>query len=319
MRRAPLILISALLAVFCAACGSSDAGGQGKDGNGDVRKVTVAYVPAPHYAPLWQAQEKGYFKDEGLEVTLKQMAGGVVIIPALESGDLEFGGSDVVGALSAVSQNVPVKFIASLTKVSEAAPTNVLYSKDKSLASPADFKGKRIAVNAKFNVEWLMVRRWLQEGGVDPNDVEIVEVPFPDMIASLQAGQVDAAALIEPFVTLAEGAGLHKVADHWSSVDGFTSAGILGNTKFMADNADTVAALQRAIAKATSDLEANPTLVRTLLPKYTAMDPALAQKVTLPTWQPTFDVATIAKWADYAQDAGIIDHAVQAEDLVKAK
>ncbi len=83
----------------------------------------------------------------------------------------------------------------------------------------ADLKGKRVAIPSRFAVDHIFVRKIMKQYGMSTRDVDLIEMPPPDMPAALYAGAVDAYATGEPFGAVAQKAGygrpLYMTRDHW--------------------------------------------------------------------------------------------------------
>ena len=81
---------------------------------------------------------------------------------------------------------------------------------DSDIQDVSDLEGKTIAINTLRNISELTVTAALEGEGVDVSTIDFVEVPLPDMVGQLEAGQIDAAGLVEPFITTGRAAG-HRV------------------------------------------------------------------------------------------------------------
>ena len=81
-----------------------------------------------------------------------------------------------------------------------------------------DVEGKKWAVNTRRNIEHLMSMKWIEKGGGDPNKVDFVELPFPQMPAAVQNGQVEVAAVTEPFIAVSKDLGLRLVANYYVEI-----------------------------------------------------------------------------------------------------
>jgi len=112
-------------------------------------------------------------------------------------------------------KDVPVK-IVSLGHRSGAV---IMVRTDSPYKKFADLKGKRIAIPSRFAVDFLFLRKMLTREGMSPKDVEIVEMPPPDMPAALYANAVEAYCTGEPFGASAQRAGyaipLSMTRDEW--------------------------------------------------------------------------------------------------------
>jgi NitT/TauT family transport system substrate-binding protein len=95
----------------------------------------------------------------------------------------------------------------------------IMVRSDSGIASYRQLKGKRVAVPSRFAVDFLFLRRMLAREGMTPKDVEVIEMPPPDMPAALYAKAVDAYCTGEPFGAAAQRAGyarpLSMTRDEW--------------------------------------------------------------------------------------------------------
>jgi NitT/TauT family transport system substrate-binding protein len=145
-----------------------------------------------------------------VEVEGTQFGGSDQAMPFLANGQIDAAGGSVgAGFLNGLSQGVSSRMVASQSGIrpdgfSGAALMVRKDNFDSGLyTKPADLRGKRVAVNGKgVYGEWLTDRH-LRLGGLTLDDVDMVILGIPDMLAGLQGGSVDAADLIEPTVVQA--------------------------------------------------------------------------------------------------------------------
>jgi NitT/TauT family transport system substrate-binding protein len=112
-------------------------------------------------------------------------------------------------------KKIPVK-IVSLGHRSGAV---IMVREDSSYQKFSDLRGKRVAIPSRFAVDFLFLRKMLARENMSPKDIEIVEMPPPDMPAALYAKAVDAYCTGEPFGAAAQRAGyariLRMTRDEW--------------------------------------------------------------------------------------------------------
>jgi NitT/TauT family transport system substrate-binding protein len=172
--------------------------------------VKLAYLPLLSHGVFMVAMDKGYWHELGLEVEGTQFGGSDQAMPFLANGQIDVaGGSAGAGFLNALSQGVTSRMVATLGGIRPDGLTGaaLMVRKDNFdsglYTKPGDLRGKRVAVNGKgVYGEWLTDRH-LRTGGITLDDVDMVILGIPDMLAGLQGGSVDAADLIEPTVVQA--------------------------------------------------------------------------------------------------------------------
>lgn len=168
-----------------------------------AQKVRVNLIPAGEVAPMYAAIKNGDFAAEGLEVDTTPSVGGAAGIPGLVGGAYDVIYGNIVSTLLARQQGLDIKIIAAASKGGVQQET-IMVRKADGIKSGADLAGKTIAVNTRNGVIWLYARAWIKATGGDPDKVTFKEVPFPQMLDALKRKQVDAAFIIEPFVTAAK-------------------------------------------------------------------------------------------------------------------
>jgi ABC-type nitrate/sulfonate/bicarbonate transport system substrate-binding protein len=217
-RLSRVLLNARVIAVAAlAASGCGDDAPSGERSQGEPTKLTVGLVPIADVAPVYLGIENGFFEDEGLEVEIQIAQGGAEIVPQVMSGDVQIGFSNTPTLFSAAVEGVPIQIAAPAggsPPKKEGRGENVegalMVKNDSPIRDYADLAGKTVAVNTLGNVIDVTVNAALERHGVDHSTVERLEVPFPDMLAALDAGRVDAAFLATPFKTIAEQSGDYR-------------------------------------------------------------------------------------------------------------
>ncbi len=223
----------------------------------DSGKVRVGYIGLTCEAPIFTAVEKGFFKEEGLDVSLVKCEW------ANYKDVLALGGFDVTHHLvmyflKPIEQGLDVKFTGGIhrgcLRVQAAAKGNIRTVKD--------LRGKRIGVPGMGTPPFIFANRVLGANGIDPAK-EITWLVFPagELGLALDKGEVDAVADSEPIgsMLLAQGK-VRNIADQAADApykEEYCCA-VLVNGKFLAKNPKTTASATRALLKAAKWVEANP-------------------------------------------------------------
>jgi NitT/TauT family transport system substrate-binding protein len=164
-----------------------------------------------YYLPLTIAEQRGYFKAEGLDVTIVDFAGGARALQALVGGS-----ADVVSGAFEHTVNMQAKGQRLRAFVLQGrAPQIVLGVNPKTFAgykSVADLKGKKIGVTAPGSSTNVMVNFILAKAGLKPSDVSIIGVGAAQgAAAAMRAGQIDALSNLDPVITLLQRSGDLKI------------------------------------------------------------------------------------------------------------
>src|SRR5262245_39618463 len=106
MRRPIVALLAAAALLTPAACGTSKE--QPSPAPGQPDKVAVGVIAIVDVAPIYLGKDKGFFSKRSIDLTLTTAQGGAAIVPAVVSGQYQFGFSNTISLLLGQSQNVPV-------------------------------------------------------------------------------------------------------------------------------------------------------------------------------------------------------------------
>jgi NitT/TauT family transport system substrate-binding protein len=279
--------------------------------------LTVGILPIVDVATVQTAISQGMFEAEGLTVTTEVMQGGAAAIPALVGGDLDVAFGAWPSFLAANQQGIPLRAIADGV-AAKPGFTQILAMPGSDLeGNPAGLAGKKVAVNTLNNLGELAVRSTLKEAGGDPASVQLVEIPFPDMGAALERGDVDAIWAVEPGVTNAKkNLKAVVVADSYvGPLDAFPVAGYQVTQAFAEANPNTVAAFQRAIIAAAAATQDDAT-ARTSIGQYTTLPPELIAAVILPEYRGAMDPAELKRVYDFLVEFGILEAGLDIDSLI---
>ncbi|MGY1594174.1 ABC transporter substrate-binding protein [Geodermatophilus sp. SYSU D00708] len=318
--RASAAVAAALLLV--TGCSGDDGGSDGGGSEGGTGTTTVALgiIPIIDVAPVYLGQEQGFFEEQGIELDLSAGQGGAAIVPGVASGSIDIGFGNNLSLVVAASSGLPVQVIGSAvdsTGDPEADPFTIVTA-DPAITRPADLAGKRVATNTINAIGDSVVSASVRADGGDPSTIQFVELPFPNMAAALQAGDVDAAWLVEPFVTLAEQQGVRVLT---TPLNDFTDVQIEVSTyftsaQFASENADVVERFTTAMNESLTYAQENPDAVRAILPTYLDISPELAAQVRLPEWNTEVSEDTFEVFTDLAETQGLLDGEVDLDSLL---
>jgi len=166
-------------------------------------KMRVSTIPIIDTAPLQVAIAKGFFTAEGIEVDTTPSAGGASGLPALAAGQVQIAFSNIISIVLGAKQGLGFEVIAAGSNTAGTPPdlAAMVVKTGSALKTGKDMEGKRIAVNTRNNIIWLYARAWVQATGGNPDAVTYLEVPFPQMLDAVRGDRVDAAFIVEPFLS----------------------------------------------------------------------------------------------------------------------
>jgi len=280
-------------------------------------KLRVGFIPVGIYSYLWRARDAGYFKDEKLEVELVAMAGGGQIIPALQSGALQFGISDALGVLNARNGGIPATYVSFNFSQSSEDPVHAVLTLDPEIKSPSDLKGKAVATNLSYNTDWTMMREWLRKEKVDLQSITFREIPFPDMLAALRNKVVSAVGATEPFITLGKEQGARVLGYYFTDVKSpVVLSGVVAMAPYVEANQDIVKRFVKAINLAIEDFRKDSQVARKTIAANTKIPPAVIDKMGLGNWQSDVPPEQMQFWVDAAKKEGIVNATADLKSLV---
>jgi NitT/TauT family transport system substrate-binding protein len=283
-------------------------------------KSKLGYMKIVDNAAMFMAMEKGFFKAEGLELETLPLAGGAPIINGVVSGDLQFGWTNVISLYQARVEGFDFKLLAGgATNIKGKNESHALQVAKASLVKSAkDLEGKTVAVNTLNNIVHLMAMAWIDKNGGSSSKAKFVEVPFPQMEATLSAGKVDAISVHEPFATAALQKGSVRVlAQPWGDVlPKFLIASWFASEKWLAKNKETGQAFIRAINRGIDAIQADPEGSRAAMIKWAGLNPELAGKIGLPVFEKGLSEKDLQATIDLTLKYKLISKAFKAREVI---
>ena len=212
--RLVLLVLSAALSIAAASAQTAPAAPR--------VALKVGAIGAVSDAGIFIAQDKGFFRDEGLDVELVGFKAAPQILPAIATGEVQVSGSAVTPALfNAFARGIGMKLVADKGQVAKGFGFAAIAIRSDLADTVKDFrdlKGRKFAVMGKGVSSTVQLGKALELGGIEPNEVELIELGLPEMIAALGNKAIDGATLLEPFITLATA---RKVAIRWKGMEDF--------------------------------------------------------------------------------------------------
>ena len=212
-------------------------------------------------APFLVAADKGYYKAEGLDVTIDTAGGSLEPLNRIASGTYDIGFGDINSLIKFrdANPNVPIKAIF---MVYNKPPFAIVGRKSRGTVNPKDLEGKKLGAPAPDGAyaQWKI---FTQANGIDPSKVTIENVGFPVREPMLAAGQVDAITgfSFSSYINLkdrgvpADDITVMLMADHGVNLYGNA---IIVNPKFAAEKPEVVKKFLNAFLKGLKDTVKSP-------------------------------------------------------------
>jgi NitT/TauT family transport system substrate-binding protein len=235
-----------LLAVFAAlAVGLADPlPGDAVFAQG-LTRVRMGVLGVLPEAGIFVALEQGYYREQGIELDTTPFDSAARMVPSLGTGQLDAGdGSHSAGLFNAVARGIPIKLVADAASgPAGSSVVSLMFRRDLvdagQVRGPGDLRGRRVALPARGLPTEVLLSYWLSPVGLRVEDVEIVEMGFPDQLAAFGSRNIDATVIPEPFETRLVDQGLAAVYQHSDEVyPGFQVAELMYGAAFAQEQPD---------------------------------------------------------------------------------
>ena len=309
-RRMALAAAGLLSIQILVACGPAGSGSTSPAAAGSAAPtpltVGLGYIPSVQFAQFYLAQQAGYYREAGLQVTFQNKI-DPDLVTLVGQGTIDVGISDGTSVIPAVSQGIPIRYVATIY----AQFPNIVYAKQSSgIRTAADLRGRKLGTPGKYGSSWIMLQALLSSAGLKPSDLNIELYPDFGQGAALAQGAVDAATgFINNEPVQLELHGTQASILRVDKVVPLPGNGLIASTKAISTKRTQLRAFIAATLRAMREIEADP---QKGLDATVATVPTLGQD---PAAQLAILNATVATWSnDYtlAHGEGAIDQAAWA-------
>lgn len=315
-----LVLVAALL--FAAACGgggssASDTGAaSGNDEASEQCTVKVAHAPSTLFAPLYIADAKGYFADEGVDVQLETVKAGQDAIALTSAGRLDAVVAGFsAGMFSSLDSGLEFKVVGGMgVQPKEGAPSALMVSKklidSGEVKDIDDLKGRKIGVaGGEGAAGGYLLDKVLQVGGIGIEDVKVENLAFGDMVQAVESGALAAAYPPAPFTTEME---RQNIAVNFATAPpGTTATGVIYGQQFA--NSDCAQPFFTALVRGARDLQGDQKKSEEnlrILSKVTGQEISVLKEVPFYDWDPNLapPVETLNDMQDTYRRIGLLEY-----------
>ena len=216
----------------------------------EITAVTVmtAEVPQGLHAPIYLAMQKGWFRDAGISVSVKDGRGSANTVNLVGAGQIDFGYANLGAMAIAAAKGVPVKAVASLVRLNTSGL--IMLKEKPQLRTQADVRGKEIIYNTA-SIELQVLSGWLGLAGMTTKDVKLIGLDGATKIPSVVAGKGDAAVGPVPYyVGLLETKGGINFLRFADAGQALVDLGIMASADTIASKPAAVRAFAQAVSKA---------------------------------------------------------------------
>ena len=227
-----------------------------------VSTVNVAFLP------IYLTQDKGFFKDEGLDVLVVMFNAGATNLQAMIGGDVQIMAGGVPETVLARAGGLDIK---NFWAISNVMPFQIYGRPD--MKSLKDGKGKKFAISRFGSLSEFLTRSALRQAGVDPKDVTMVQIgATPARFTTLATGIVDATILWFPVTERAKAAGMNKLYDLKDLYPNWTNVGFVARENWLVKERDQTIKFLRAYQRGVKHTRENREDGIRTLRKYVGLD-----------------------------------------------
>lgn len=259
--------------------------------------IKVALLPIPDSLPCHVAEEKGYFKEIGLDVTYVPIASAIDRDQLMQAGRID-GMLTEMSITAGFNKDKPRIKILQIARMpmGEHALFTILVKPKSKVKSLQDLAGVPIGVSVHTIIEYV-TDSLMKEAGVPTDKILSKSVPsIPERFQLLMQGHIEAAVMPEPLATAAIQAGAVKVASDASYP--FYSASVLGfSNEALTKKEKEVEAFLFAWNRAAEEINKNPEAFRSTLMAKVRIPPDVQKTFPIPTF-PVAEIPSKAQWDD---------------------
>ncbi|HUQ76218.1 MAG TPA: ABC transporter substrate-binding protein [Burkholderiales bacterium] len=277
-------------------------------------KVNIGFSPAADFTPVFAAKDKGYFEKRNLDVTLTRIPLASNIPAAIVSGNLQIGMGTGSMLVQTAEAGLGLVAITGASRFMRSNPVVSLVARSgEKIASPADFKGKKVGVPGLNSMLHVMFQKWLLDNKVPLAQVTMIEAPFPQMKDLLKGGTLDAAISIEPFrARILEDKTGYRVADYVTDIqDNVLAAFWMAQGDWAKANPQAIRAFREAYEEGLAYCVQNPEEARALQVKYLGFPSPV-----IPSYSTQISAADLELFEKAGRQVGMLRTPVDVRNLV---
>jgi NitT/TauT family transport system substrate-binding protein len=234
----------------------------------DRLTVKFDFLPYGSHAPFWLAQDKGWFKDAGVEPSLEDGQGSTVAVQLISAGKIDVGYVSLGAVIVARDKGVPVKAIAGILRKNDYG---VLVGENTDIHVPKDLEGKLLYFSPS-SVETLYMDLFFRKNGVDKSKINLTSIDLSTKVSTYMSGKGDAMFVPIPIYTIRAAPRLSRgilFADYGIPMPGF---GLISSDDIIAQKPKALGAFVAAMQKAWGAVQNDPAM------RVAAIDALLANR-----------------------------------------
>jgi NitT/TauT family transport system substrate-binding protein len=315
-----LLLVIAVL----SGCGGSPAtvdqqtGPAPADGPATVT-LKIGQLPVIDGLAYWVAEQQGYYQEQGVDVQLITFKSALERDAALSGGEIDGTMTDIIGAVTVHQAGRPVK-IASLAlgATREESPFAIVAAPGSGITSVEQLKGVEIGIS-NITVIHYVTEKLLLEHGFAPEEIKLTNITqIPVRFEALMSGQIQAATLPEPLLSLAVSKGARVILSDTEAQQNYSHSVTVFTDEAIAAKADAIRRFFVAYNQGVEAIKQDPMAYRELLAERANLPPEIRETYQVTPYSPAqapekADVEAVIQWLS---EKGVIQDELTYEEIV---
>lgn len=283
-------------------------------------KIQIGCTATSDCASAMLAVDEGIFRKHGIDAEMVLIGINSNIPAAILSNSIQIGGPTSTVFLQAADGGLDLVAVSGASVMSTVSNNNVAAFVRNGIAinSPKDFIGKKVGAPGLGAFLHVLFVKWLVEKGVDPKQVNFVEVTFPTMSDIMKSGSVDAVLTAEPFVTRMASAGLGTVGARYAAELGQTEPIIFyaASREWVEKNPQVVTKFRAAIAEAAPIVNDDREKASVSISKFTKQPIELVKSTQPNRSEPELKSEQLAWWIDIMSSQKMLQTKLDLNKLI---
>lgn len=228
--------------------------------------LKIGQLPVIDGLPFWVAEQKGYYKDAGVIVELITFKSANERDAAIIGGQIDGMLADPIATTTLVASGTKVKIASvGLGATKAEGPIAILAAPNSGITDVAGLKNVPIAISSNSVIHYV-VEKLLLENGLKPEEIKTTAIPqIPLRFEALMSGQVKAAGMPDPLLSLAAGKGAKVILSDVNAKKNYSLSVIDFTEKAFTEKADGITRFFRAYNRAVVDTKLDPNSFKDLL------------------------------------------------------
>lgn len=305
---------SAAMALLASAALARPRGAKAQETRPKVRVGANAGESLAEGLYLWAS---GYLPKAGIDVELVTLPNGGAMTQGIVSGAVDIAPSNIASIAAAHAHGLQLNLFAPSTIIASNSPptTALAVLKDSAIRGPKDFVGKTIGLSTLRDLQQAAVMAWLDKNGVDSKQAVFVEIVPPQMMPSLVAKRIDAAMLVEPFLSDSRDQTRNVSRPYDALAARLMTFGWIASTDWYEKNQALIPRVVAAIRQTAQWANRDRAATAQVLAKYSGIPLEHFATINRQVYGEKLDPAMIQPIIDAAAHYGFLPHGFPASEL----